>query len=60
MAKKNAIGLCLYIVKTQGIGGLYRGLPLELFRGVLSGALLLMVKEQMDIVARKALLGPMA
>ena len=37
MAKANAFSLCVYIVKTQGLSGLYRGLPMELFRGVLSG-----------------------
>jgi hypothetical protein len=49
--------LCAYIVKTQGLGGLYRGLPTELFRGVLSGALLLFVKENMDVISTRMLLG---
>ena len=56
MSKMGAATLCIHIVKTQGIGSLYRGLPLELFRGVLSGALLLLVKERMDIVATRMLL----
>jgi hypothetical protein len=36
--------------------GLYRGLPTELFRGVLSGALLLFVKEKMDVISTRMLL----
>ena len=56
MSNKGAVALCVYIVKTQGFGGLYRGLPMELFRGVLSGALLLLVKERMDSLARRVLL----
>jgi hypothetical protein len=55
MSKMNPIALCIYIVKTQGLGGLYRGLPTELFRGVLSGALLLLVKEQMDVLTNRAM-----
>ena len=83
MAEANAFSLCVYIVKTQGLSGLYRGLPMELFRGVLSGnrdwrdaasqsredamanrdfaglsgALVLMVREQAEIVATRLLLG---
>ena len=56
MAKMGAVSLCIHMVKTQGLGGLYRGLPTELFRGVLSGALLLLVKERMDVVATRMLL----
>lgn len=56
MAKMGAVTLCIHIVKTQGLGSLYRGLPMELFRGVLSGALLLLVKERMDVIATRMLL----
>ena len=56
MSKMGAVTLCIHIVKTQGFGGLYRGLPTELFRGVLSGALLLLVKERLDLVATRMLL----
>ena len=55
MAKMNPIALCAYLVKSQGLGGLYRGLPTELFRGVLSGALLLLVKEYMDVLTNRAM-----
>ena len=56
MSKMGAVTLCIHIVKTQGFGGLYRGLPTELFRGVLSGALLLLVKERLDLIANRILL----
>ena len=38
MAKASVPALVAYIVRTQGLGGLYKGLSMELFRGVLSGA----------------------
>ena len=48
---------CVCGLPVQGFGGLYKGLPMELFRGVLSGALLLVVKERMDILSKRILLG---
>ena len=37
--------------------GLYKGLSMELFRGVLSGAVAMMVREQADIIASRLILG---
>jgi hypothetical protein len=45
-----------HIGSTEGVGALYKGIVVELSRGVLSAALMLMVKEQLDSVVERALL----
>ena len=37
--------------------GLYRGMSMELFRGVLSGAVAMLVREQSEVIASRMLLG---
>ena len=43
------------IVATDGVSGLYRGIGPELFRGMLSSAVMLMIKEQAEAATRTAL-----
>jgi hypothetical protein len=43
-----------------GRTGLYKGLSMELFRGVLSGAVSMLVREQSDIISTRLILGSVA
>jgi hypothetical protein len=45
------------ILEEEGVRGLFRGLGPEVFRGMLSGAVMLMVKEKIDAAARISLRG---
>ena len=39
--------------QSEGIAGVYRGIKPELFRGMLSAAVMLMVKERIYVVNRR-------
>lgn len=41
------------IFRMEGVAGLWKGLPPELLRGVLSSALMMMIKERIRVVTRK-------
>ena len=45
--------------QADGYGGLYRGIAPELFRGMLSTALLMMVKEKIYLFNRRLIVGDM-
>jgi hypothetical protein len=45
---------------SAGRTGLYKGLSMELFRGVLSGAVSMLVREQSDIISTRLILGSVA
>lgn len=49
---KSILGLLLQLVREEGVGSLYRGLYPELLRGVLSSAIMLSVKERVNIKFR--------
>jgi len=46
----------MHVVKSQGLAGVYLGLSSELVRGVLSAALLMMVRERLTVVVQRTLL----
>lgn len=43
--------------QSEGIAGIYRGIKPELFRGMLSAAIMLMVKERIYLLNRRLLIG---
>ena len=45
---KGTLAVALMVLKNGGVGALYKGLGAELSRGVLSAALMLTVKEQLQ------------
>lgn len=49
-------GVMMDVLKKQGVLGLYQGLMAELGRGVLSAALMLMVKEKLSVIVKAAVL----
>jgi hypothetical protein len=49
MDRKSNLELAVSIVRSGGVGSLFNGLGVELFRGVLSGAIMLSVKESLTL-----------
>jgi hypothetical protein len=54
--KMGTVELMRYVAKTEGVAALYKGIAAEVFRGVLSAALMLAVKEKLEAVVRFVLL----
>ena len=53
-------GVMMDVLSKQGVTGLYQGLGAELGRGVLSAALMLMVKEKLSTIVKAALMATLA
>ena len=49
MGRMSNVALLAKLVREGGLASVYNGLPVELFRGVLSGALMLSVKESLTL-----------
>lgn len=52
----SALACLLYIYKKDGVGAVYRGVEMEVGRGVLSAGLMLMIKERLASTVRRILL----
>jgi hypothetical protein len=53
---KSLLVLLLQMWQREGVAGLYQGLGPELTRGVLSSALMLMIKEKVAVLVRQMIL----
>lgn len=56
---QSTLELMQYIIKTEGVAGLYKGIQPQLFRSVLASALMFMAKERIHFYTRKVLLAIM-